>query len=119
MKLDLEDIVNAQSEMIAALNDYIRVLKMPNCNGCVRGLDICPAEGEPLRINCPAFHDKKNGPRQAEEPTMTTSEPEPDFMNPPVVDSGVCEPAEQEAPAASVPNDPKLQNYLKHPGSEA
>lgn len=133
MKLELNDVIDMQSEMLNALRDYKGVLDLPNCNGCAGGLDICPKPGEPLRINCPAFYDKKNGERpQSQAPAEEVpQEPAPDFMNPPIIDSGVCEPAEQESPVETVsncpdypveevlncPDDPKLKNYLKHGGS--
>lgn len=123
MRIELNDIINMQTDMLNALKDYQGVLKLPNCNGCAGGLDICPRDGEPLRINCPAFYDKSKGERPQTDP----NEPKPDFMNEPVIDSGICEPAEVEAPAEApvesvesnakeenVPNDPKLLNYLKH-----
>lgn len=127
MRIELNDIINMQTDMLNALKDYQGVLKLPNCNGCAGGLDICPADGEPLRINCPAFYDKSKGERPQTQ--TDPNEPKPDFMNEPVVDSGVCEPASIEAPVETetpvetvesnateknVPNDPKLLNYLKH-----
>lgn len=121
MKLDLEDIVEVQGEMLMALRDYVEVLKLPNCNTCAKGLDICPNTGEPLRINCPAYWDKNKGERPYETNTEGGAE---------VVDAGVCEPAEgpvmpdawyamnkpvvDEETVANCPDDPKLLNYLKH-----
>lgn len=115
MKMELDDIILTQSEMLNALLDYKHVLDLPNCNSCVRGLDICPGEGDALRINCPAFFDKKNGERP--------HEPAPDFMNLPVTNDVTTEGAEpvavesgvtEKAEGPNCPDDPKLRNYLKH-----
>ena len=97
MKLDLQDAITMQSEMLSALQDYMRVLELPNCNSCVKGLDICPGEGETLRINCPAYYDKKNGARpNATNNQMVENTDGLGLDN--IVEQGVCEPAEMEAP---------------------
>lgn len=113
MKFSLEDIVQMQTEILHALNDYIGVLEMPNCNSCARGFDFCPEVGQPLRINCPNYRNK------AEVERATGA----DFNGENVVESGVCEPAECEKPVENevemplnCPDDPKLVNYLKHTG---
>lgn len=133
MKLDLNDVIEVQSEMLNALRDYAAVLKMPNCNSCVKGLDICPAEGAPLRINCPAYWDASKGDRPGTAPKV-----ENDILGE-AIDAGVCEPADgpnepvtnddewdamnkpviDEEIKATCPDDPKLLNYLRHNGSEA
>jgi Na+-translocating ferredoxin:NAD+ oxidoreductase RnfC subunit len=109
MQFSLEDVAQIQSEMLNALNDYIGVLKMPNCNSCARGLDICPEVGQPLRINCPNYRNKT----EVEQATGAEN----------VLESGVCEPAECEKPVENevetplnCPDDPKLVNYLKRAG---
>lgn len=128
MKMNLDDIIGIESEMLNALRDYMGVLKLNNCNTCVRGLDICPNQGEPLRINCAYYHNVKDG----ERPTQANNN-EADILGAAmgamfsgfannvkdgennVIDSDVCEPADKEEPEeTNMPDDPKLQKYLKH-----